>query len=261
LGTTEIEETFRNSNILISTIKELQQKQEESLFEIQFKLNQINRVKDNLDATNNFKPNFSPFNQEEETSLFGWIKLNQYSNMNLFKSQILTNERLITELLKLCEFSPNDKWSLLYRVTRDGFGSKYFHSRCDGHLKTIFKAKESSHICGGLTTVDWESSANGKWKSDPKAFIFRFTNKDNQPVKMKVKVDPNQQRAINCYTGYGPKFGGDIHKAKNATMYSLSHLGVSYSHPQYAEGTNEAKTFLAGTGWFQLDEIEVYQKE
>ena len=178
------------------------------------------------------------------------------------QSEILKDEQEYFEFINLCEFSPNDKWSLLYRVTRDGFGSKYFHSRCDGHSKTIFKAKESSHIFGGLTTFDWESSANGKWKSDPKVFIFSFTNKDNQPVKMKMKVDPNQHhRAINCYTGYGPKFGGDIHIAKNATMYSLSHLGVSYSRPQYAEGTNEAKTFLAGSHNFQLDEIEVYQKE
>jgi hypothetical protein len=41
-------------------------------------------------------------------------------------------------------------------------------------------------------------------------------------------------------------------------------LGYSYKHPQYAWGTNEAtneKTFLAGSFWFQLDEIEVYQKE
>jgi hypothetical protein len=38
-------------------------------------------------------------------------------------------------------------------------------------------------------------------------------------------------------------------------------LGFPYKHPQYAEGTNEAKTFLAGSHSFQLDEIEVYQKE
>jgi hypothetical protein len=38
-------------------------------------------------------------------------------------------------------------------------------------------------------------------------------------------------------------------------------LGHAYSHPQYAYGTNEAETFLAGSHFFQLDEIEVYQKE
>ncbi len=44
-------------------------------------------------------------------------------------------------------------------------------------------------------------------------------------------------------------------------MDSRSRLGIAYKHPRYAQGTNEARTFLAGTEWFQLDEIEVYQKE
>jgi hypothetical protein len=44
-------------------------------------------------------------------------------------------------------------------------------------------------------------------------------------------------------------------------MDSYSNLGKCYKHPQYAQGTSEAKTFLAGSYKFQLDEIEVYQKE
>jgi hypothetical protein len=47
----------------------------------------------------------------------------------------------------------------------------------------------------------------------------------------------------------------------NTTTNIYSDLGFSYSHPQYAKGTNEAPTFLAGTYQFQLDEIEVYEKE
>ena len=44
-------------------------------------------------------------------------------------------------------------------------------------------------------------------------------------------------------------------------MDSCSCLGGTYKHPQYAQGTNEAETFLAGSFNFQLDEIEVYRKE
>ncbi len=44
-------------------------------------------------------------------------------------------------------------------------------------------------------------------------------------------------------------------------MVCYSNLGCSYKHPQYAYETNEAKSFLAGSHKFQLDEIEVYQKE
>ncbi len=43
-------------------------------------------------------------------------------------------------------------------------------------------------------------------------------------------------------------------------MNNFSHLGSSYKHPQYKYGTNETKTFLAGSFNFQLDEIEVYQR-
>ena len=73
----EMEETFQNPNLLIETIKEMQQKQRESLNEIQLKLNEMNQVKVHLKATNHFKPNPSLLNQEE-TSLFGSIKLNVY---------------------------------------------------------------------------------------------------------------------------------------------------------------------------------------
>ncbi len=64
---------------------------------------------------------------------------------------------------------------------------------------------------------------------------------------------------------WGPTFGDgyDIRIAGNAntTMDSRSNLGYSYPHPQYSCGTNEVKTFLAGSHYFQLDEIEVYQRE
>ena len=168
----------------------------------------------------------------------------------------------MSEFIKLCEFSSNDKWSLLYRATRDGFGSFDFHAKCDGHFNTltIFKAKQSSYIFGGFTTTDWQSS--GGKKSDANAFIFSLTNKDNQPLKM--KINPKDCKyAIYCDSKYGPSFGLDISIANNAntTNSYSSRLGWTYKHPQYAYRTNEAKTFLAGSESFHLDEIEVYQKE
>ena len=51
----EIEETFRSPNLLIQSIKEMQQNQEDSLNEIQIKFTEMNQVKDNLEATNYFK--------------------------------------------------------------------------------------------------------------------------------------------------------------------------------------------------------------
>ena len=135
------------------------QKQEESLRDIQFKLNQTNQRKDDLRATNDFKPNLSLSNQEVGTSLFGSIKLNAcWLNMNSLKSQILKDKRQCFELINLCQFSPNEKWPLLYRGTRDGFGSKDLYSRCDGHSNSlkILKAKQSKFIFSGFTSASWE---------------------------------------------------------------------------------------------------------
>jgi hypothetical protein len=165
--------------------------------------------------------------------------------------------------MMLCEFCPNDKFTLLYRGTRDGFGSEDFHSKCDGHKNTltICKAKGSKFIFGGFTTADWKSS--DYWKSDSNAFLLSLKNKDNKPVKM--RINPNHtDMAIYCDDGYGPTFGDgrDIKIANNAntTMKSYSKLGSIYQHPQYAFDSNEADTFLAGSHKFQLHEIEVYHR-
>ena len=79
-----------------------------------------------------------------------------------------------------------------------------------------------------------------------------------------MKIDPNEHNyAILCRSESGPTFCCDIYIDGNAnrTMNSFSYLGRSYSHPQYEFLTNEAQSFLAGSFYFQLDEIEVYQKE
>ena len=104
----------------------MQQKQKESLKEIQFKLNEMAIVNELCEKSNGFQPNSSSFNQKEETPSFGSIKLSLYLGIHSFKSEILKDLKQSFELIKLCEFSPNDKWSLLYRATRDGFGGKAF---------------------------------------------------------------------------------------------------------------------------------------
>jgi hypothetical protein len=258
-----IEKVFRisNANLLIQSIGEMQQKKEKSSKDIQSKLNQMNQVKVLFKEINEFQPNLSLFNQAEETSIFGSIKFNQYTNTNSFDSEILTDVKQSIELIKLCEFSPNDKWSLLYRATRDGFKARDFHLKCDGHSNTltILKAAESEFVFGGFTTADWNST--GGYKSDPNAFIFSLINNDNKPLK--IKAHPGyHDHAIRCDSKCGPSFGEgpDIHIG-NKPSGSYSNLGYSYAHPQYTYKSDEAQGFLAGSIHFQLDQIEVYQRE
>ena len=78
-----------------------------------------------------------------------------------------------------------------------------------------------------------------------------------------MKYGPNEERcAIHCHSQLSPSFGCDItiYSNANAPMNCYSRLGYSYFHPQYALGTNEASTFLAGSHEFRLEEIEVYEK-
>jgi hypothetical protein len=80
----------------------------------------------------------------------------------------------------------------------------------------------------------------------------------------KMKIDENKCRsAVYSSPRYGPTFGGDhdIYIANNANSRtsSYSNLGLTYSHPEYEYESNEAKSFLAGSYYFQLSKIEIYK--
>jgi hypothetical protein len=149
----ETEEAFRNPTLLIESIRDMQLKKENDVELIKVKLVELKQANDHLKASNHFKANlsFSP-------DLFGSLTLNTYSS-DPFKSLILTDGQPY-QLIQLCEFSAKDKWSLLYRGSRDGFEPSDFHSRCYGKSPTltIFKAQESSFIFGGFTTGVWHQS-------------------------------------------------------------------------------------------------------
>ena len=57
--------------------------------------------------------------------------------------------------------------------------------------------------------------------------------------------------AILASSGYGPLFGGghDLHICDNSNTSgeSYSNFGNSYKHPNYVHGSNEAKSFFAGS--------------
>lgn len=134
-GLKEIEEKFRNSNISIDSMEKILFDQQKSTIELKSKINEMNLLKDILIKTNHFKPKLI-FNEE----LLGSLSLNQVP-YGAFKSRIL-NVNMENDLIRLCEFMPKDHWSLLYRASRDGFGSKDFHSKCDNHTNTLTIIKE-----------------------------------------------------------------------------------------------------------------------
>ena len=68
---------------------------------------------------------------------------------------------------------------------------------------------------------------------------------------------------FGCDASSSPSFSSDIYIADRADRAANSHsfLGATYRHAQYAKGSSEARSFLAGSQNFKLDEIEVYKRE
>ena len=252
----DLEEIFRDPTLSVYSIKQILSNKEKNKTEKEYQLNEMLRIKEHL-QTNEFKPCFDSLE-------FGRLYLFKYP-YDSFKSQILRGDNnQAFELVKLCEFNFSDQWRLIYRGTRDGFEAHEFHDKCDDLKNTlcIVKSQKFGYIFGGYTEVTWSSlSQRAEWKSDPNAFIFSLTNKENKPVKMRAH---NVARSIYCAPKCGPIFGcGDIPIANcaNKTDDSHSNLGATYMHPHYMFKSREALGFLAGEQWFQLSEIEIYLKE
>ena len=100
-------------------------------------------------------------------------------------------------------------FDLLYRASRDGNTAVVtFHEKCDNKGPTIVIAKiaNSEQIVGGYNPFQWDSSG---YKATKDSFIFSFTNRNNiQTAKVSYPNDGYYNTSINCYSNYGPTFGG-----------------------------------------------------
>lgn len=154
-------------------------------------------------------------------------------------------------LLDLCGFSSGN-FKLIYRGSRDGFGSNVFHSLCDQKPQTLVLIRSTNnYIFGGYTEQDW--SGNNVNKTDPKAFVFSLVNATNKPQKFSCT---NINNAVYCNPSNGPVFGGpnrDLLISNNCNSTSCSSVPNSYSIP--------SNSFLAGNTSFTVTEIEVFTKE
>ena len=202
------------------------------------------------------------YNEFKSDATNGKLNLFEFSN-DLFSSKILTDNTHLSEMIRVCEFAPNDGWSLLYRGSRDGFGTDDFHAKCDGHSQTlaIIHAKDpSENIFGGYTNAEWDKTSG--YMADSDAFLFSLTNQENQPFKMKIK--PNMASyAIYCNRYQGLSFGSSelyIRNGADENKNSFSYLGRTFSHPEFLQDRDDVKEFLAGSNTFQIKEIEAYKK-
>jgi hypothetical protein len=164
---------------------------------------------------------------------------------------------IIPDFSKLFEDFKEKRFTLLWRGSRDGFGWREFHDRCDGHPNTLTVILDTDgNIFGGFTPVEWESR---EWteigscdKGDPslKSFLFTLKNPHNFPAR-RFRLKPEKKNeAIYCCSGRGLDFTNVLLSDNSYTF-----LGSHYTNDTGLDG----KTFFTGSKKFQVKEIEVFE--
>jgi len=145
---------------------------------------------------------------------------------------------------------------LLYKGSRDGFKAQTFHQMCDSRSPTIIFIKSQTYgrIFGGYTAQTWNHTAG--YTKDEKAFLFSLTHNEKYPV-----ADPD--KAIFGRNDFSATFGAgnDLHISDSSNTKAGSCTGFPYSYKcsKFTTVTEESKAYLAGSCWFTVEEIEVYQ--
>ncbi|CDW78662.1 tldc domain-containing protein [Stylonychia lemnae] len=175
------------------------------------------------------------------------------SNFSRLVMLHIQNDRITSHLLRI-----KGSTKLLYRATRDGFQAVNFHSRCDNLGPTIsFIMSHQGNVFGGYTSVSWTSPAKNTNYPDKDSFLFQLNlNKLYQKVG-------SLDFAVQHNTKFLMVFGsGDmlISDECNKNSESYSELGYTYELEKDIESSNKQKLqYLAGTDYFKVIEIEVYQ--
>jgi hypothetical protein len=163
------------------------------------------------------------------------------------------------------------RFSLLWRGSRDGFGGRDFHNRCDGQANTLTLIEDTKgNIFGGFTPVKWESPVwntkeekeDNRCKRDSslQSFLFTLKNPHNFPArKFHLKAE-KQGEAIYCDFRNGPCFGRacdiGVLDSCNTAARSYTFFGCAYANDT---GMDALNTFFTGAHWFQVKEIEVFK--
>jgi hypothetical protein len=177
------------------------------------------------------------------------------------------NSAIVPDFPKLFE-DLGQKFTILWRGSRDGFGAREFHRCCDGHPNTLTVILDTDgNIFGGFTPVAWASpkwngrsgTGDNRSKADPslKSFLFTLKNPRNIPPRRFALQAKMKDKAIICRSDYGPDFY-DISVWDNCNgdpdSYTSDFGGV------YTNDTGLAgKTFFTGSQHFQVKEIEVFE--
>jgi len=171
------------------------------------------------------------------------------------ESKILTNKEQQQILKGWLPTEMEGEWRLLFRASRDGFGSENFHSKCDNKGPTITIARSGEYIFGGFTEESWRDGF--AWIKCSKAFLFSMVNPQGLgPTTMPLITEQKKYAACSDSCS-GPSFGSgnDLFITGNAGIIdeSCSFLGCSYQCPP-----GQQSTFFTGANNFIVSNYEVF---
>ena len=138
-------------------------------------------------------------------------------------------------------------YQLLYRASRDGFGAKDFHRKCDGRGYTLIIVKTTSgKRFGGFTEDEWDQCS--EYKNGKKGFVFSLDNK-------KIYYNNYGKYNIYCNKNNGPSFRSGPH---DFTIWDNSNINDN-SFEYTRNNTNNY--VLEGNKNFIIKDYEVYTIE
>jgi hypothetical protein len=165
---------------------------------------------------------------------------------------------IVPDFPKLFEDFKNKQFILLWRGSRDGFGARDFHSRCDRHPNTLTVILDTNgNIFGGFTPVEWDSDGGFKTDRSLKSFLFTLKNPHDVSARRFALKSSYKYEATYCGPEWGPRFYGiAIQDNCNANTKSFCiGFGCAYTNDTGVYG----EIFLTGSENFQVKEIEVFE--
>jgi hypothetical protein len=230
----------------LAALEDLVRAQQQELIELRSELRRLAAL----------APPPSPANAVAETPLASEDEEEPKAQAALFESTIVDG---CPPLFSQFE---GKKIRLLYRGSRDGFGSKAFHNKCNmrSHTLTIVKA-QGGCIFGGYTPVPWGSTKDPTFQEDAvqKSFLFTLINPHGIPARTFPLIREQKDHAIMSGSAIGPAFGGGrdlmICDECNTREDSYSCVGSTYKNDTKISRT----LLLTGARRFLVEEIEVFQ--
>ena len=219
---------------------------------IENNINNINEINKNIEKykSNNetnivFIPDKENFVNEYLENIKKFGQVHELNKNNLFKSDIIGDDNEIKKAVK--DWINPDikmKFTILFKMSRDGSNCEHFHRFCDNKGKTLTIIEtDNGYKFGGFTPLDWDSNTGNK--DDDLTFLFSI----NQMKKFSKKT---KGRSIYCNANYGPCFGygSDLGLNKDMKTGWLS----NYNFLNKYDLTNGSKDF-------KVKEMEIFNIE